>query len=559
MAAEGTVAADGSMAAYVSSMQTAVTPDSFNEMDGIVFSSLSYFEYEKVLTPAECQSGMSVPDFCTKMMERLHLSSDSKEYILLKSLANSKRYEKCQISNLAACNDKQMWTDGRTYPLGDDSQWGAMTIGFGKNDPTNSAVIAMRGTNGTTLGWNEDFELGYEVGGTTAQCLSRDYLKYSEHDHLILCGHSKGGNDVTSGYMMSDQAVRDKVDRLYNYDGPGHNDEFIDQFPEGYKELDGKLNNYYPQDSIVGQLLNKAPGESHFIYSEINSADELMLEHDPYNFRLNQEGFVEPVPPGQSLLSDAIDKSIDSCLAPLSAAEKIRVMNAIIHMKIPAMIAGEATFDDFMTATMQMPLHSPEEFWAAMMTVRGLLECLKGYGIIKAADFIIPGTEDFIYLLRDLFADVWRNFKNGAEELWNRFWNWTDKDRNQPSRFTTKSTVFDFGENRKNQYAGSGTQSGNSFSVSQEILLKAFGQLSEHGQEISRYYSDLQINISRLPINGSAIQDIQSSAEMIGLRMQESHGDLQALREAGDSCIRQYTETEENIMAGMGRVMENMS
>lgn len=312
---------------YVQSNGQTLNAGNYNEMDALTLASLSYIEFEKVYPDYQDRS-VSVSQFAKDALaSNISLSKTQRQ--MLDALAESDRYSECYIHNMEAENTS--------------SQWAAMTVDI--NDGSNTSIIAARGTDGTTLGWNEDFQLAYDDDGTEAQKLMAEYLQNSDAGNIFLTGHSKGGNNVVSAYVMADSTVRDRVVHIDNFDGPGVNDEFREQFREGYAELEGKLDNYYPQDSVIGLLLNDNPGEEHFVYCEQSEEYKsmwILAEHDPYAWHVNEDKTALQST-DQSRLSDALNRILDNTLDQLTQEERRQVVNALITMQVPALIGEEGT------------------------------------------------------------------------------------------------------------------------------------------------------------------------------------------------------------------------
>lgn len=548
----------GDLAVYVKNTQEAMSSQNYNEMDGIVFAEMTYMKFESDgvnWAKSELEDGISVQAFAQKMLDhKSKCGINSEQQALLKSIINSDRYKDCKIRDLAACEGTQMWNTGQKSRLPEDSQWGAMTIDI--NDGSNSSVIAMRGTNGTSLGWEEDFELGYEAGGTTAQRLSRDYLKAADADHIYLTGHSKGGNDVSSAYMMSEKDIRDRVVRVDNYDGPGHNDEFIDEYSEAYQELKGKQNNYYPQDSLIGLLLHNNPGTQIFFRSDMEGHTEdasVLGEHDPFSFVLEDDGDgnYQLKRTKQSELSKSIDRTLDSYLGGLSSGEKERVLNALIHLGIPALIAKDgkgsseldySNWQSLLLSAIQYPYTSPEEAWATLMTIRGLLICASEYGYLKFVDFRMPGVSEFYYMIRDCWSDFFRKYKNAAEEKWDRFVSFVRGK--SPEKTATKSsksaTVYDFGSNRQGGRGGVAKFKVIPSALKRNIerMEQCQRQLSLASEEISRINSNLNL-VGKFTVR----RDLKSVAG----KVQKDADAVKKMGKALQNIVTKYETTERNI------------
>lgn len=67
-------------------------------------------------------------------------------------------------------------------------------------------------------------------------------------------GHSKGGNVAIYSAIMVDKKIQDRIMKVYNYDGPGFNKQFIDSHNEN--AIINKINTYFPQGSIIGRIMN---------------------------------------------------------------------------------------------------------------------------------------------------------------------------------------------------------------------------------------------------------------------------------------------------------------
>lgn len=315
------MAEGGDIGSYIASNKTKLTEDNYTQMDSFVFSELAYMKLEKLEGSGKSYTVSKAADLLLKAEN----NSNPDRVAFLESLKNSERYKDCVIRNIQTENT--------------NSQWAALTVDFNKEG--TASAIAFRGTNGTTLGWEEDFQLYYDIDGTEAQRLSTEYLKNSDSDRIILTGHSKGGNDAISAYVSNDQPVREKVVRIDNFDGPGVNPEYRLINGNGYKELGDKLYSYYPEDSVVGQLLIDKPGHSLFIPTDTKGHTEgywIFDSHDPFSWRIENGEFVQGQ---QSYISIILDDLVDymSVLMPNYTREQLA--NIIIHLGIPAVIAGD--------------------------------------------------------------------------------------------------------------------------------------------------------------------------------------------------------------------------
>jgi hypothetical protein len=480
---------------------------------------------------------------------------------LLKAVAESDRYKECKINNLAAVNGNSMWDAGRQSTLSNDAQWAAMTIDM--NDGSGSSVVAMRGTDGTTMGWNEDFELGFEPGGTTAQRLSRDYLKSVDSDRMYLTGHSKAGNDVSSAYMMSDKSVRDKVVQVTNLDGPGHNPEFIENFEEGYKELSSKQRNIYPQDTIIGKLLNNNPGKQIYVHSNQEGHTDIPIlgEHDTFSWELDGNGLKET---RQSELSRILDEVTDSALKGLSSGERQHALDFLIRVGIPALIANDARMADHITiddstwqsllvSTMNYHFTNMEELWATLRLLRSLIAELELRGIAKLT-FRLPGEAEFILWIKDCFADYFRKFKNWAEDSWNSFWNGVyntithQNNEYHGVHYVDNTPVYDFDNNHQGEYA-SNIHVTEMFSVNPDALKSNASEIkvcSESIRNIAKELSSIKNSLSGI---GRILAELPF--DILIIKTNKRADETNVLGNALQNIANCYQITEDNVIANI--------
>ena len=84
-------------------------------------------------------------------------------------------------------------------------------------------------------------------------------------------GHSKGGNLAMCSAMYSKDYIKNKIQKIFNNDGPGFRDKEFNS-PE-YKEIVSKIISFKPEDSIVGILLNNI-GKCHFVKTKEKSVKQ---------------------------------------------------------------------------------------------------------------------------------------------------------------------------------------------------------------------------------------------------------------------------------------------
>ena len=322
----------GEISDYIQESTEKINPCNYNEVDGLVFAELSYLRYEDVeWSEKQLENGITIKQFATKLYnEKVYKTADERDF--LESLINSNRFKSCKITDMEALNGTTYWSNGQSKKLDEDGQWAAMTIKI--SDDT--CVVAMRGTNGTKLGWDEDFELAYTVDGTTAQKMSKEYLERVKYENINGAGHSKAGNDIIAAFVAANEYVRRRVKRLDTYDSPGDNEEFLAAHKEGYAELGDKLHNHYPEDSVIGTLLGDKPGDKDFCKTDTyghKKEGTKIGEHDPFSWKVNiADGKFDEAE--QSEFSKGMDRFGDNFVSKYDNKTRYRIVRLLDRLGI---------------------------------------------------------------------------------------------------------------------------------------------------------------------------------------------------------------------------------
>ena len=278
----------GDITKYIYKIKTPLNEKNYNEIDALIFSELSYMRFEDVpWTDDQLNNGVTIQEFAKSCQDhRLWKTQD--ELAFLSELEKENRYSSCKIIDMTALNGNTFWKDGQSKKINEDGQWAAMTIVIGDD----TGVVAMRGTDGTKIGWDEDLELAYTVNGTTAQKMSKEYLESVVLKNIFGTGHSKAANDILSAFVMADKSVRDRVLWIDIFDGPDNNEDFRFTYRDGYSELRDKLHSHSPEDSIIGVLLGEHPGTSDFCHTDTEghrASSTRFGQHDPFSWKIDIE------------------------------------------------------------------------------------------------------------------------------------------------------------------------------------------------------------------------------------------------------------------------------
>ena len=137
------------------------------------------------------------------------------------------------------------------YILTQEEQFGALTFIL----PDNTKIIVYEGTDHNLVGWEEDFAMFYKYP-VPSQIDSIKYLKNNVSifdKKVILLGHSKGGHLAMNAAAFSPWYIRLKINKVYNFDGPGFRLKEINS--RKYKMMERKLEYIVPHYSFFGMLL----------------------------------------------------------------------------------------------------------------------------------------------------------------------------------------------------------------------------------------------------------------------------------------------------------------
>ena len=161
----------------------------FNEVDNLIFSLLSYFDFKDIL-PAPGEGELTLERASqlyfqdSDVPSRPSEASNSGKTLqwMLYAMANCRRYRKLKLASAVDVFDKEKVT-----------QFYAICIHINRN----RAYLSFRGTADDLAGWKEDFLLAC-IPEIPSQREALNYLEqiaalYPEKT-FMLGGHSKGGN-----------------------------------------------------------------------------------------------------------------------------------------------------------------------------------------------------------------------------------------------------------------------------------------------------------------------------------------------------------------------------
>ena len=254
----------------------------FGEVDALIFSWLSYYEFENIL--GEDYTGeMTLSQIVSAHNEkfgviriadpRIDIIPAQTAAYLLSKIARSARFRDTRLTRFRSLLDDSRSTQFAAASFACD--------GF--------CVVSFRGTDDTLAGWREDFELSFR-DSLYSQAMSLRFLEQYLADRpgmpLYLCGHSKGGNLAVFTALQTDPEKGSCIRKIFNFDGPGMNRPLSD-LPY-YEYWKPRIATLLPASSIVGRLLQGSEG-----YYEIIDCDSPgILQHNALLWKISGRSFV---------------------------------------------------------------------------------------------------------------------------------------------------------------------------------------------------------------------------------------------------------------------------
>lgn len=285
----------------------------FGAVDTLVLSALAYVHFDSII-PGRLRSPIPLGQAAKQYLSlpavqrgRFRCENDLK---LLRVLADAPRFASMGL----ACQ-----TD-RFVPK-EETQFAALAVLVGDG----SACLVFRGTDGTLVGWKEDFNLSF-LDLVPAQLEAAAYVQECAEQFsgpLHLAGHSKGGNLAIAGASLCPMKARDRIKSVYSFDGPGFTSYLLAR--PGYQELRTRIRSFVPKSSVVGLLLTHE--EPHTV---VDSDQRGLFQHDLYSWQVLGGDFVrlEEVSAGSRL----IDRTLKDWLSGLTNAQRETVADTLYEL-----------------------------------------------------------------------------------------------------------------------------------------------------------------------------------------------------------------------------------
>ena len=291
------------------------------EVDALILSYLAYMPFDTIVPASFDAEPVLLSDAAKEILLRheageLPLAFSPKEdKRLLQAVSESLRFGSMRLCGFVHRLD-----------IENEEQFCAMTF----LAPDGPGVCSFRGTDRTVVGWKEDFNMSFS-GVVPAQRSAILYARDAVHaikTPMIFCGHSKGGNLAAYASIFSGEDVQEQIVCVYNFDGPGFNEEIIAS--QEFQRVDMRIHVFVPRSSMVGILLwHSEP------FIVVKSDTGGLFQHNPYNWQ---------VMGGRLLVADGL--SGDSRLTDITLKRWLRSLTPQLRRQVIDGIYGILSVSD---------------------------------------------------------------------------------------------------------------------------------------------------------------------------------------------------------------------
>lgn len=241
----------------------------FGEADNVALCGMYYMPFDKVVSDSFEDEPVDYKTASDEIFELRGRKHTPVGLVLLKNISEQmvlmSKYKRFQEMKVVAAV--------RVYEKAPAVQFEAATFLL----PDGKIVVLFKGTDDTLTGWKEDFDI-LTKKGIPSNRLSIEYLEKAAKNfdgNIIVCGHSKGGFIAQYAALYSSKEVRDRIEVVYNDDGPGFWDySYLES--ETYAEMLPKYRHFVPQSSFIGMML------AHDNDYEVIKSNQILgpLQHD---------------------------------------------------------------------------------------------------------------------------------------------------------------------------------------------------------------------------------------------------------------------------------------
>lgn len=246
----------------------------WNEVDAVALALFSYFRWDGIVPDiTEEREAIGLQDMINNIVDPAHVYEEIKYMAedhgkLLVAMAKSVRFKNM------SCN----YYSERTCEA-EETQFAAFTC-FPEGE---LPVVVYRGTDGTLVGWKEDFNMAFNkpIPGQYLASFYFNHVATLTSKDIRIAGHSKGGNLAIFAAMSAPTGMRERVRDIYAFDSPGFRPELKQLYR--YDSISARIRKFMPKSSLIGILL-----ESGDDYTSVNSnAIGGAFQHNPYTWEVD--------------------------------------------------------------------------------------------------------------------------------------------------------------------------------------------------------------------------------------------------------------------------------
>ena len=217
---------------------TSLKDMSFNEVDALVMAMISYVPFDELGIDKTFFKPSLALEKLNDFMPPYGYNERKLKYLeVLRLVCEGKRFDHLYFSDFKKERDKTS-----------DKQFQAITILFNKY-----IYISYCGTDSTTLGWKEDFNMAYlEIVPSEIAAMKYANMILSKFwfRKAYLGGHSKGGRLAISAAKGLNNKRR--LAAIFAFDAPNFPTSC---YNEDYKKIDSYIVAFAPNESIIGRLM----------------------------------------------------------------------------------------------------------------------------------------------------------------------------------------------------------------------------------------------------------------------------------------------------------------
>ncbi|RKI82083.1 DUF2974 domain-containing protein [bacterium 0.1xD8-71] len=268
----------------------------FSDVDSLVLCQFVYLKFDGLVPgPGEEHGAVTVQELAAHP-DYDHLYGDERyrkdNTALFQKIYKSRRFGTMKLWNYVNLIEPEQ-----------ETQFSAVVFGLSEE----LSYVGFRGTDESIVGWKEDLNLAFSEP-VPGQRLSVSYLEQAAQtiqSGLYVGGHSKGGNLAVYASMNCSAGVRERIDRIYDHDGPGFRPEVRQK--SAYEEIAGRIYKTVPRSSCVGMLLYTEEN-----YKVVESKTIGLAQHNPYTWLIRDDNFkiVEEIRAGRKFMDQALNEWI---------------------------------------------------------------------------------------------------------------------------------------------------------------------------------------------------------------------------------------------------------